>query len=76
MAQKRPRFPAPPLDIDPRVVRGDHSSLEAARQAYSRLHSGWKILADASERITDPDKLAREARAHWSASRKVVQYLS
>lgn len=64
MAQKRPRFPAPPIDIDPRVVRGDHSSLEAARQAYGRLHSGWKILAEASDRITDPDKLAREARAH------------
>jgi hypothetical protein len=61
---KRRRFPAAPIDIDPGIVRGKHSAYEPARRAFAALHSGWNTLAEASERITDGDKLAREAKAH------------
>lgn len=62
--KKRPKFPHPPLDIDPGIVSGDHSALVVARRAFTSLHTGWKVLAEASERVQDSDKLSREAKAH------------
>lgn len=62
--KKRRRFPAAPIDIDPGTVRGTHSAYEPARRAFAALHSGWNTLAQASDRITDSDKLAREGKAH------------
>lgn len=61
---KRPKFPRPPIDVDPAIVQSSHSALEVARRAYTSLNTGWKVLAEASERVQDSDKLSREAKAH------------
>lgn len=62
-----------PLDISPGVVQGDHSALTVARRAYANLHEGWTKLQQAAERVKDPDKLAKEAKAHADRVARTAQ---
>lgn len=52
----------PPPDFDPRAVKGDGISAEAARHALGNLHSTWSIIVDAAASDESLPALAKVAQ--------------